>query len=87
MATNTVPNEQYNASNSRAIDEHRHLFGLSGHSVGINVQSSGKQNRNGGKNVKKMKIATWTHSFVCLSKKSQFSLPTPQERYKMCWSW
>ena len=30
-----------------------------------------------------MKIATWTHSFVCLSKKSQFFLPTPQERYQL----
>ena len=83
MATNAVPNEPYNASNNRAIDEHRRLFGFSGHSVGINVQSSVKRNRHGGKSTKKMKIATWTRSFVCLSKKSQFSLPTPQERYEL----
>ncbi len=86
-ATNTVPNEPYSTvstpSNNRAIEEHRRLFGFSGHSVGINAQSSGKRSRHGGKSGKKMKIATWTHSFVCLSKKSQFFLPTPQERYQL----
>ena len=71
-ATNPVPSEPYSAaSNNQAIEEHRRLFGFSGHSVGINAQSSGKRSRNGGKSGKKMKVATWTHSFVCLSKKCQ----------------
>ena len=83
-ATYVVSNEQERASNNRAIEEHRHLLGFSGQYIGSTTQSGGKRSRYGGKSAKKTKGATWTHAFVCLSKKSQFSLPSAQEQYKLC---
>ena len=75
---------------NRALEEHRRLFGFSAQSIGsYATSSSGKRNRgktgktSGGKGAKKPKVATWTHAFMCLAKKSQVSLPSPQERYKL----
>ena len=47
------------------------------------TSSSGKRNRGKTGKTSGGKGATWTHAFVCLAKKSQVSLPSPQERYKL----
>ena len=76
---------------NRAVDwveEHRRLFGFSGQSIRCTTsQTGGKRSRGkGGKNgksAKQPKVATWTHAFVCLAKKSQVFLPSPQERFEL----
>jgi hypothetical protein len=73
---------------NRALEEHRRLFGFSGQSiVSSTLQSHGKRSRGkGGKNgksAKKPKVATWTHAFVCLAKRTQVLLLTPRERYEL----
>ena len=76
-----IHNNGHRQGQDRAIEEHRRLFGFS---VGTGTKStSGKQSRNKGKSSKRAKCATWTHAFVCLRKKSQFCLPSPQERYEL----
>ncbi|CAB4015979.1 G2 M phase-specific E3 ubiquitin- ligase, partial [Paramuricea clavata] len=73
---------------NRALEEHRRLFGFSGQLiVSSTSQSNGKRSRGkGGKNgksAKKPKVATWTHAFVCLAKRTQVLLLTPRERYEL----
>ena len=72
-------------SNNRVLEEHRRLFGFSGQNIGERsyARSSAKRSKSGGKNAKITKRATWTHAFVCLSKKRQIYLPSPKERYEL----
>lgn len=75
--------------NRSSMEEHRRLFGFT---AGQTLSSSTSQSRTGkrklchargGKSPKKSKGSTWTHAFVCLSKRLQFLLPSPQERYEL----
>ena len=73
-----VPNVSDNNTNlhNRALEEHRRLFGFSPQFIGCNTSQTGEKRSRGkggkyGKSSKLPKVATWTHAFICLAKKSQ----------------